>query len=285
MSIARKESKKRRNTDWLATVAVLGAMLVAIFYYIDTFCTVRSANEAIWGSFGDYFGGIMNPFIGLVTVLLVLRTLEVSKEEAETTRLEMKIQNDLLQAELEEARGSARLQEIERCMSAIIDELRASLGGEIDEGFPIGMDDSESPVYATTPRTKASVVGHRWAVSRIDNAMLADQNKSGNASFRQVLRRTWEVKFSREISLVSELSVYCSLYERRSITHYALNYYKNRASDIANCLFSLELINQAQWDILTPVGYAKDELSEFGDFDRPRSIWISRPAHEIDKDS
>lgn len=49
-----------------------------------------------WGQFGDFIGGILNPVVGLITLLLLVRTLELQRKELQEQRQEISRQNDIL---------------------------------------------------------------------------------------------------------------------------------------------------------------------------------------------
>lgn len=69
------------------TLGLIGAVCVAytsaVAYYIhDTFKPV-SLEKSLdsWGQVGDYFGGMLNPFFGLITVILVIYSIHVQRTE------------------------------------------------------------------------------------------------------------------------------------------------------------------------------------------------------------
>ncbi|WAC62000.1 hypothetical protein OVA13_11355 [Pseudoxanthomonas sp. SL93] len=279
MSEEDKEEGKKRNTDWLATVAVLVVTLVAVLYYTFTFGPDVSDNKTDWGTFGDYIGGIMNPFIGFITVLLVLRTLEITKEESETTRKEMKEQNRLLKQELDETQKSAKLQEIERCMEAIVSEIKELLGGTLPGGFYIGVEDSGALRRTHTRESKSVVVDEEGTLELLDNAMIGPRGMQVFSDNRAAVQSDWNIYFDKERRLLMELSVYCNLHEQLSPTYYAANYYKGRVQNLANCLFSAEVIAQRQWDSLLPRAYTTEELG--GSSDPSRNVWLSRPELDM----
>jgi hypothetical protein len=78
------------------SVAILISITVIGFYFFN-FNGVITAKQDVWGQFGDYLGGTLNPvfgFLSLVILLYVLRqnerALQMSKEELELTRQELK---------------------------------------------------------------------------------------------------------------------------------------------------------------------------------------------------
>jgi len=56
-------------------------IVVVIVMYISTFGTSRSFEHAAWGTFGDYFGGILNPVFALCAFLGVLWSLDMQTKQ------------------------------------------------------------------------------------------------------------------------------------------------------------------------------------------------------------
>src|SRR4051812_44080053 len=69
----------------IALVILSGSLLAA---YFSRFGTLPDKSEA-WGQFGDFMGGVVNPFVGIFTILLLIRTLRLQRQELAETRAEM----------------------------------------------------------------------------------------------------------------------------------------------------------------------------------------------------
>lgn len=66
-------SRKTRQLIFGATLFVIVAIAAPIFFYVKDFHSLqRSTNPADWGTFGDYFGGILNPIISLLTLIVTI---------------------------------------------------------------------------------------------------------------------------------------------------------------------------------------------------------------------
>ena len=66
--------------------------------------------SAAWGEIGDFLGGTMNPIVAIVTVYLLVRTIELQRQELAETRAEMKEQRK----ETEKQNGILSLQAFEQ---------------------------------------------------------------------------------------------------------------------------------------------------------------------------
>lgn len=99
--------------------------IIAIGVYAIHFAHYSlSDNPADWGVLGDYFGGLLNPIISLVTVMFVLKTYLAQREEVK--------QNDVATAEqLQVAKRTAEIHLLQTKISASYEVLRVHLG-ELD---------------------------------------------------------------------------------------------------------------------------------------------------------
>lgn len=93
------ESKKdldeqTNNVLAAAVVAALLAAAIAIGFYISQFSSNDLSTEVEkWGQFGDYFGGVINPVVGLITVFLVVMSISIQRKELRASIEEMKAAN------------------------------------------------------------------------------------------------------------------------------------------------------------------------------------------------
>lgn len=72
--------------EWLVASVTFAGMLAAISAYVFFFGRLEPGGPRSWGEFGDFFGGVVNPLVGLATVVLVVRTLQVTRQEAASQR-------------------------------------------------------------------------------------------------------------------------------------------------------------------------------------------------------
>lgn len=79
---------------WKLASTVFVAAVVAVFAYGFTFRNLSIGDPAAWGQFGDYFGGVINPIVGMITVVLVIITLSTTRREAAEQRKQFQLQLD-----------------------------------------------------------------------------------------------------------------------------------------------------------------------------------------------
>jgi predicted RNase H-like HicB family nuclease len=69
-------------------------VLIVLGFYFFNFHNGLSKGNGDWGTFGDYFGGILNPVIAAFAFYLIARTYELQKTELEETRKLLKVSTD-----------------------------------------------------------------------------------------------------------------------------------------------------------------------------------------------
>lgn len=85
-----------RIKPWLPIAIPALSLVVALWVYRGKFSGALSDSHEHWGQFGDYLGGLLNPIVGLITLLLLVRTLELQRKELQEQREEIKHQNSIL---------------------------------------------------------------------------------------------------------------------------------------------------------------------------------------------
>lgn len=75
----------------LKGLAIAGALLsISVFgAYFYSFPNGVSSDQMIWGAFGDFVGGSLNPILAFLSFLALLWTISIQSEELRDTRLEL----------------------------------------------------------------------------------------------------------------------------------------------------------------------------------------------------
>lgn len=91
------------SNNWLLVLAVFAwsILVVAVCIYgFNFFHQPVSSNPADWGSFGDFFGGTLNPIFSLMSFIALLATIHIQIKEYSRARIEMiqsfKAQNEMV---------------------------------------------------------------------------------------------------------------------------------------------------------------------------------------------
>ena len=84
---------------WLKVMISLVALsgLVMLVKYLTTFGVQTSPSQEVWGQFGDFFGGILNPLLSSLTLAAVLVTMRLQSKELKVAQEENKRANEHLE--------------------------------------------------------------------------------------------------------------------------------------------------------------------------------------------
>lgn len=104
-------------------VFVAVAFGVTVYVYRAQFDGPVSEAPAAWAQFGDYFGGVLNPIVGLAALGALLWTLKLQREELKTSIEELR---RTAEAATKQARTAERQAEI-MARSALIQGLSGLL--------------------------------------------------------------------------------------------------------------------------------------------------------------
>lgn len=163
--VGKASNREKRVTDrtilWIASIPFLiTSALAGLYYSRFAICTtdapapnttfsgkefscLYSLTKEEWGQAGDFIGGIANPIIGLITILLVIisirqnqtalqqnqaalaqneQALRDSKEELKISNIALNDQKDLMAAEYRE-----------RCFASLLTSIQLSLDKKVSE--------------------------------------------------------------------------------------------------------------------------------------------------------
>lgn len=84
---------------WLAIIILAILFAGTIGIYVWNFGTSISTDQSLWGQFGDYLGGVINPAVGFITIILLIITLNTQREELAQQREETRRSADALDAQ------------------------------------------------------------------------------------------------------------------------------------------------------------------------------------------
>lgn len=74
----------------------VGTAVLGLYYYWDKFDSRHLSTEhGEWGQFGDFVGGIVNPSVGLVTIILLVLTLRSQEKELGEQRRQIALQAEV----------------------------------------------------------------------------------------------------------------------------------------------------------------------------------------------
>lgn len=206
-----------------AAIAALTAIGVVSLIYIAAFGTTRSSNPEIWGLFGDYFGGVLNPLFALAAFLSALWSISVQQREARAAAEQLATQTEIARREFE-AFGSERLGE------EFVHVIR-----DIDQRLSKLLESIISPAGAAQTVTIFQMVAEadRLAISGGSSASFSQFLVRANESGSVVEATVREIKY-----LVIKLREFLENYSKHKAAGFApvLVYYADKAYQLMNLL-------------------------------------------------
>lgn len=121
-------------------VVVLG------FYAFNFYGNGLSDSPEQWGQLGDYFGGILNPIFGFTTILILIATIGIQREQLEASREELALTRKELERAAEAAARQAGHFEREAKLSECL-VLIDKLVGRINKNFNENRLDNERSLH------------------------------------------------------------------------------------------------------------------------------------------
>ncbi len=103
MTVEQQASKNHLDW-WLFLVPLLMAGL-AILFYVWTFRHLpHNQDPGAWGTFGDYFGGLLNPVVSTLTLFVAIAVWKLQKEAIQLQRSELEETRTILAEQAQTAR-------------------------------------------------------------------------------------------------------------------------------------------------------------------------------------
>ena len=101
-----KDSSNNR-TLFIILLVIAGFSIISFavvwFRYFNFFSgTPYSTNPNDWGVFGDYFGGVLNPILSFLTIILLLYTIKQTSDALQQSKEELILSREAIEATKEE---------------------------------------------------------------------------------------------------------------------------------------------------------------------------------------
>lgn len=103
----------------IVVVIALALFCVLLISYSVTFSGGLSERQDVWGQFGDFMGGTLNPVLGFLTVIILISTLRMQRKELKDSRKAIKYNNRLIKNQLK----TMREQSVESTIFKLIENL------------------------------------------------------------------------------------------------------------------------------------------------------------------
>lgn len=222
----------RRNLEAILAVFAGLAMLAAVVLYVYRFHGNPPGQPEDWAAFGDFFGGVINPVIGLATVVLVVITLRVTRKEAEDTRKKMDDQLNLM-------RDDQVRQDMKRRLDGLLAEWNRLMEEPPNRRLLEGIGATEDGRYLTYRKLLESGSIHKQIHKK------SGEYRAEHGQNAQYVHTTWRTLRFDVIPLIYEIDEVCSRYAAASTTHELPNFYRNRVRRTTETLCTAGYVDES----------------------------------------
>lgn len=178
---------------FIITVVVAAAFAV-LSVYISKF-NGELGNQELFGQFGDYLGGVLNPIIGFATIVLLVVSLTLQMKELTLTRKEMIAANHeasearkAMEAQVAHLDKEAKLNETIRLINDVKNKIEHKLSLRIvphifktEHGALLNFDDdSKNFAYILSEQFRRDFYDIYWSVRRSQLGLWSDDEYIDN---------------------------------------------------------------------------------------------------------
>jgi uncharacterized membrane protein len=111
------------------SIFILISVLSAIYFYNSTFNWLSPApNRGEWGAMGDYFGGLINPILSFVTIVLLLLSIKIQVRELKATTQELRETKEVHQESVMAQDRNLMFAPLTKRIDQVIEEIEALKG-------------------------------------------------------------------------------------------------------------------------------------------------------------
>ncbi|GAA6119346.1 hypothetical protein [Acidovorax sp. FG27] len=114
------QSRTRLLTFALVAVCLLA---VPVVVYIGTFGAQWSRSQEVWGQFGDFFGGFLNPLFALLAFLAVLFNLHIQSQQLDVAKDEFRNAASATQSQIKALQEQANREELVAILRSLCEAL------------------------------------------------------------------------------------------------------------------------------------------------------------------
>lgn len=217
---------------------VVGIAALAVVAYVAYFSHHAVGGPDDWAAFGDYFGGLLNPAIGIVTVVLVVKTLQATRSEADLTRQQ-------LQQQIAHSQRELQLSEMHKRLEGVYGEWTRACEAKASNVYRlIPGTTNQAQLIPHGPKTVGEALNHP--------EFQEESRKLVDSIVGAAYDGYWKKDYSRFAELLMEMSDYCDQYEAAAGNSILADYYRKRVFMAATTLWAMRVIGDTQWDSLRP---------------------------------
>lgn len=109
----------------LVTIGIIAGLvlLVPTISYMLMHGYNLSTSQEVWGQFGDFFGGFLNPIYALLAFLALLYTISLQSAELRQATAEFRRSADSMQQQLDHYKNAAKKEDLYKIIKDVDDDL------------------------------------------------------------------------------------------------------------------------------------------------------------------
>jgi hypothetical protein len=228
--IVKWHEQETKLAGWVAAFSILSFGLYFVYFGFRNF-TLGDPNS--WGDFGDYFGGVVNPIIGIVTVILVVRTLQATRAESELTRDEMKTQTALFVAQLEHYGREQKLAELHKRLDGALYAWNLAVAKEYEylDLMLLGEQTGSAPKRLDAILNRSALLTHL-------------ENMKSKTNWNAV-SDSWVTLLDECANLLREMGQYCADYDAVAGNRILSDFYRRRVNLAMRIMTVVGLVGDA----------------------------------------
>lgn len=219
-------SDDETNNLSILPALAFGVGLGTVFAYLVFFGIWKrlpAGGPSAWAEFGDYYGGLVNPVAGVITVFLVFFTLKATRKEARKTRGEM-------QKQLKQLVDAQILTDLHRRIEGIYGIWKATLERRLD-------------VQLIELMVGGNRVAHPMSLAWVfENVDYAELFQGDQWEIRQEDRDPFDDAMIGAAAVVREIDVSLQAYDSLSPGFHLTDFYRLRMLKAASMLCDLKLV-------------------------------------------
>lgn len=207
-----------------------------IFCYFHIIKNLKLGASSSWAEFGDFFGGLVNPVVGIATVVLIVWTLRVTRQEASDTREQLRQQTQQMTKQVLHIEREQTLAEMHKrldgalaswnlMMSQTKPHLSLILLGEMTDG---------------RPESFREVLYQPELELRLMNLRKSDDT--------QAIWNNWDKYLNETVNLLIELNTYCAEYDEAAGNRLLTDFYRRRVDLAVRAMSAIDLLPVATVD-------------------------------------
>jgi len=160
---------------WLSWILTAASMAIGIVFwlYFTNFSGELSNKNDVWGTFGDFIGGTLNPILSFFALIALLLTIILQSRELEATREELKRSASAHEKQVSYISGQQHRDDLIRLVTKLTDRINNNYNSNLlDKGLSV----------------HAAMIGSDNPIDNNDLYMLIDQMKDKESKTYKIVK-------------------------------------------------------------------------------------------------